>query len=233
MSNNLRGNFTLIELLVVIAIIGIMMSMLLPSLQKARLATMKAVCTNNNKQIYTAQINYTTDNDDYLTFAEETDSNKAISWDDILSAYDGRELSQQQKQSYSISKNLESRLYICPLAVSSNADNASRNYLMNRGDNRHSPENSGVAWSAGSSRIDLIDDASTILLFENDREGLRLGYAVMGNSSDAYNGEWNRSGNETWTMHHGKTYRVNVLTVGGSVSAKSLTEADIWSRFYD
>jgi prepilin-type N-terminal cleavage/methylation domain-containing protein len=43
--------FTLIELLVVVAIIGILMSMLLPSLKNARLASKRAVCVSNEKQI--------------------------------------------------------------------------------------------------------------------------------------------------------------------------------------
>ncbi|MCM8531654.1 MAG: DUF1559 domain-containing protein [Lentisphaeraceae bacterium] len=54
--------FTLIELLVAIAIIGILLSLLLPSLKNARQAAMVAVCTSNQKQIGVGIFAYSSSN---------------------------------------------------------------------------------------------------------------------------------------------------------------------------
>lgn len=54
----MKKYFTLLELLIILAIIGILLSLLLPSLSKAREAARVAVCLSNQKQVSIAITGY-------------------------------------------------------------------------------------------------------------------------------------------------------------------------------
>jgi prepilin-type N-terminal cleavage/methylation domain-containing protein len=58
-----RCHFTLIELLVVVAIIAILAAMLMPALSKARETSRRAVCANNQRQLFVFEALYADDAD--------------------------------------------------------------------------------------------------------------------------------------------------------------------------
>ena len=72
--------FTLIELLVVIAIIGILASLLLPALAKAKESGRAALCKSNIHQLTIGQLMYVDDNNDYLAWPGDVDRNLAPDW---------------------------------------------------------------------------------------------------------------------------------------------------------
>ena len=71
MRNKTLGNFTLVELLVVVAIIGILSSLLLPALSKARDYAKSSGCNANQRQLGIAFTAYADDYDGYYPVTAE------------------------------------------------------------------------------------------------------------------------------------------------------------------
>ncbi|WDE98963.1 prepilin-type N-terminal cleavage/methylation domain-containing protein [Lentisphaera profundi] len=183
-SLNNRKSFTLLEILVVVAIIGILASMLLPTLGNARKKAKIAVCTSQIKQVNLALLMYTDDSNDYFP----TGSTGNVTWDNLIAGYDGRGslTAAQQAQGVqlkSVYGDEYGQIYRCPLFNETSytiirEDYIPMTYALNRGVDGN-PGYMGVAGTNYSRRVMDIANPDTAMILG---EYYRNRYSYMGNN---------------------------------------------------
>ena len=157
--------FTLIELMVVIAIIGILASLLLPVLGKARKKAIAIQCVNNLKQILIATAMYNEDNGDTFPIR-----GGGISYDDLLAGYDGRNSLSQEIMDQDGELTIENTggstaIYKCPTSPS--LEYPERSYGISLRGNGKQKKYYGIAGSTdrGSLISSHIDRPSKVIAY--------------------------------------------------------------------
>lgn len=139
-----RG-FTLIELLVVISVIALLLSILMPSLQKAKRAAQRVVCVSNIKSQTILQLAYASANKGKFPAHSDFSPLYVSSWNTATAP------ANQYSQVYACLKSYvdNPRIFLCPIVA---ADCRSKNYDLGVFTTASGGSPPWVTWGYGNSR---------------------------------------------------------------------------------
>ncbi|MBF0197783.1 MAG: type II secretion system protein [Planctomycetes bacterium] len=128
----MKSQFTIIELLIIVSLFAILTTLTSPAIKSVIDKTDTVICMGQLNDLYILNSMYQNDNDDYyiipgwdsyrpsLTKQVKKHEMFKVTWDDILSEYDGRNLdhASQKNQAFAASKHASqlpfALLYVCP-----------------------------------------------------------------------------------------------------------------------
>ena len=187
--------FTFIELLVVVAIIGMLIGMLIPVLSKARKATKVAVCQSQLKQHGYALYMYADENNGQLPPATGQ-GNYHISWDDLISPYEGRSMSQALMNANAVKSfdNIPHQILQCPGQDPPSIQNHRGPEAMHRGYMAVGPHGPRVAWGQTNNygpmgerySVKLVQVEKPSELYALGCNYHRMGHSAIGSGTRAY-----------------------------------------------
>ena len=229
MKNN-KNKFTLIELLVVIAIIGILVSLLAPSLKNARESAQSISCKNTLKSLFTASLLYADDNDDWAVFrASKAGQDDSPPW--VTYRLIGQYLidANSQPDWY----RFYSEQYLCPKAEYARSIRSNlvegRPYELGHS---YGMNTSGVTipktYKFGGIQFSQVDSPSNkIFISDSISESIlenkaRYGNYIGGNYENPAN-DWNR---QIAYRHKGQT-KTNILFFDGHIQMKDYLQITV------
>ena len=148
--------FTLIELLVVVAIIGILATLLMPSLGKAREKAKAAVCMSNGKQITIATMLYYDDNDAEMPFDNIIDHKTR--WFNLLAA---QYMAPPKKEGWA------PEVCKCPSGMPLTARWQSNIAMNSKITGKYQNNSEGVAWTTNRKQVNkVVNTNRTVLMID-------------------------------------------------------------------
>jgi prepilin-type N-terminal cleavage/methylation domain-containing protein/prepilin-type processing-associated H-X9-DG protein len=197
--------FTLIELLVVVAIIGILASLLLPSMGKARERARAAVCMSNAKQITIATMLYYDDNDAEMPIDNIIDHDTR--WFNLL-ANDYLSRPKKDKWAPEVCK--------CPSGIDLTAKWQSNIAMNSKITGKNQNGSDGVVWTTNRKTVNkVVNTNRTVLMIDSFLNWRSLGSGSMTTArllEEPFGGKIAR---------HLKT--ANVVYLDGSATPKSVS----------